>query len=136
MRETGSMNIDSSVNTAVIFLIFLGAVLSLIGVLLNVLQLPGAARLFGIAGDGTIRADARVLAVTLSSQTIARMIVKLLIFITMTMITGRLIGIIEMTIGVYALALLDLAILILDIDSAVTVWARRFIRTQNGAYAT
>lgn len=111
--------------------IIIGTVLALVGFILNLLLFPDVIRFFGYAGDATIKADARALSVAYIVETITRTIGKVLFLIVMALIAARLAGILDATIGVLAIFLLDAALLFFDIATLVTVLARRFVRKVN-----
>ena len=101
-----------------------GVVLTAIGLMLNVAQIPAMMRLFGIAGDPEVRGDARVFAWARAAQSALRTMTKLLLLLLIVGVALCLIGFLQ-PIAVIIIWTLDLAILLLDIDSMIEVWSRR-----------
>ena len=124
------MNIDGITASVLV-----GIVLAAIGLMLNFAQIPATLRLFGIAGDPTIRGDARVFAWARVAQSILRTTAKALILLVVVGIAVRVAGY-PQPVAVYLPWTLDLVILMLDIDSVIEVWSRRYIKVKMGDHGS
>lgn len=111
--------------------IVLGGILTAIGLVLNILQIPDAWRFFGIASDAAVRSDVRALSIAFVIETVCRTIGKALILLIMSLLAARIIGLLDNTIGVLAIYLLDVSLFFFDVASAATIWARRAVRVAN-----
>lgn len=111
--------------------IVLGGILTVIGLVLNVLQIPDAWRFFGIASDVSVRSDARALSIEFVVETICRTIGKALILLVMSLLAARIVGLLDNSIGVLEIYLLDVSLFFFDVASAATVWGRRAVRVAN-----
>lgn len=124
------MNIDGVTASVLV-----GMVLASIGLMLNFAQIPATLRLFGIAGDPTIRGDARVFAWASVAQSTLRTTAKALTLLVVVGIALRVEGLLQ-PVTVVLLWTLDLVILLLDIDSAIEIWSRRYIKVKMGNHGS
>lgn len=105
----------------------LAVFLTLIGLMLNLTQIPVVVRFFGIAGDATIRADARAYSLAFVVETVSRLLAKLFLLIGVSLLFLRLQQIITFPVGQTAIYLIDAGIFFMDIASAATVWVRQYV---------
>lgn len=113
------------------FALILGVLLTIVGLALNLLQIPDAWRFLGIASDAAIRSDARELSIAYVIETITRALGKGLVLLTMGLLAARVTGLIDSAMGVLTIYLLDLSLFLFDCASAATIWARRAVRLAN-----
>lgn len=111
--------------------IVLGGILTAIGLILNIAQIPDAWRFFGIASDVAVRSDVRALSIAFVVETVCRTIGKAVILLVMSLLAARIVGLLDNSIGVLLIYLLDVSLFFFDIASAATIWARRAVRVAN-----